>query len=330
MVGSHATAALVDAGHRVRLLARTPARVGPILAALGVRDPEIVPGDVADRAAVARALDGCDAVVHAAALLTFDRTRLDDMLHTNIEGTRNVLEQAHERSLDPIVMISSTQALWMPGIGELTAETPVATPQDPYGRSKAAAEHIARDLQAQGAPIVTFYPGAVWGPHNPTLGDQITTIFSMVQSGYFLSVAGGIPIVDVRDVAQAIGRAMEPGRGPRRFMLAGHYRSHDELRALISQLRGKRLLKAPVPAWLLRSVGRACDLLRGRLGFDPGAVSREAMLVATSCLRGDSSRTLAELDLSLRPVEETIAAQMLWMYHHDHLNARHVGALAQR
>ncbi|MEE2665649.1 MAG: NAD-dependent epimerase/dehydratase family protein [Myxococcota bacterium] len=329
MVGSHAAAALARAGHRLRLLARTPARVGPILTTLGVRDPEIVPGDITDRAAVAKALEGCDAVLHAAALLTFDRRRVDDMLHSNIEGTRNVLEQAHERALDPIVMVSSTQALWMPGVGELTAALPVATPRDPYGRSKAAAERIARDLQARGAPVVTLYPGAVWGPHNPTLGDQITTIFAMVKSGYFLSVEGGIPIVDVRDVAQAISRAMEPRRGPRRYMLAGHYRSHDELRELISRLRGKRLLKAPVPSGLLRWVGRVCDVLREHFGFDPGAVSGEAMLIATSCLRGDSSHTLAELGLALRPLEETVEAQMLWMYRHDHLSAHHVGALAQ-
>jgi nucleoside-diphosphate-sugar epimerase len=329
MVGSHTAAALVQAGHSVRFLARTPARVAPILEALGVRDFDVVAGDVTDRAAVAKALEGCDALLHAAALLTFDRARIDDMLHTNIEGTRNLLELAHERSLDPIVMVSSTQAVWMPGVGELTAELPIATPHDPYSRSKAAAERIARDLQAKGAPVVTLYPSAVWGPDNPTLGDQITTIFAMVRGGYFLSVEGGIPIVDVRDVAQAIRRTMEPGRGPRRYMLAGHYRSHDELRELISRIRGKPLLKAPIPAGLLRWVGRLCDVLRDRFGFDPGAISGEAMLLATSAVRGDSSRTLAELGLELRPLEETIEAQMRWMYEHGHLSARHVGTLAE-
>lgn len=328
MVGSHTVAALVRAGHRVRLLARAPERVGPILEPLGVRDPEIVPGDVTDRAAVAGALEGCEAVVHAAALLTFDRARIDDMLHTNIEGTRIVLEEAEQRGLDPIVMVSSTQAVWMPGREELTADLPIATPNDPYSRSKAGAEQIARELQARGAPVVTVYPSLCCGPDNPAFSDQMTTIFSMVRDGYFLSTYGGIPIVDVRDVAEAIVRSLEPGRGPRRYMLAGHYRSHDELRELIGRVRGKRLLKVPIPAALLRFVGRVCDVLRERFGFDPGAMSGEAMLLATSAVRGDSSKTFEDLGFELRPLEDTIAAQMVCMYQRGHLKARHIGVLA--
>jgi nucleoside-diphosphate-sugar epimerase len=330
MVGSHTAAALVRAGHAVRFLARKPARVGPIVAPLGVREPEVVAGDVTDRAAVERALQGCDAVVHAAALLTFDAARVDDMLETNIEGTRNVLELAAERSLDPIVQLSSTQALWEPGVEVLTSDLPVATPSDPYSRSKAGAEQIARDLQAKGAPITTFYPSACWGPDNPTVGDQIMTIFAMVEWSYFLSVPGGIPIVDVRDVAEAVVRAMEPGRGPRRYMMSGHFRSHDELREIISAIRGRALWRAPCPAGLLRWTGRACDVLREYTGFDAGAISAEGMLLATSELRGDSTQTLDELGLELRPIEETIESQMRWMYENGYLSARAAGALAER
>ena len=184
-------------------------------------------------------------------------------------------------------------------------------------------------MQAKGAPLVTIYPSAVWGPDNPTLGDQITTIFAMVKGGYFLSVEGGIPIVDVRDVAEAITRAMRPGQGPRRYMLAGHYRSHDELRELIGRVRGKRLWRAPIPAGFLRWVGRVGDVLRDRFGFDPGAISGEAMLIATSSMQGDSAKALGELGFELRPLEETIEAQMRWMHEHGHLNKRHVGRLAE-
>jgi nucleoside-diphosphate-sugar epimerase len=329
MVGSHATAALVRAGHRVRLLARTPERVAPVLEPLGIREPEVAAGDVTDPEAVARALDGCDAVLHTAALLSFDPAKAPEMRHTNIEGTRNVLTLAHEQQLDPIVLVSSTQAVWMPGIEEVHADLPVATPHEPYSHTKAEAERIARDLQERGAPVVTIYPGAVWGPDNPTLGGQITTIFAMVKAGYFLSVEGGIPIVDARDVGLAIACTMEPGRGPRRYMFAGHFTTHDELRELISKLRGKKLLRAPISAGLLRRIGEVCDVLRGRFGFDTGAVSAEAMAIGTSSLRGDSSHALGELDIELRPLEDTITAQMRWMYEHGHLRARDLGTLAE-
>ena len=328
MVGSHAAAALQRDGHELRFLARAPARVTAVTSALGVREPQIVPGDVTDEAAVARALDGCDAVLHSAALLTFDRARTPEMERTNVDGTRIVLDAANARQLDPIMIVSSVQALWRPGAGALTPQDPVAEPRDPYSRTKAAAETLARSAQERGAPVTLLYPGAVWGPDNPTLGDQITTIFAMVRWGYFVSVTGGIPIIDTRDLAQAVARAMTPGRGPKRYMLAGRYCSHDELREIISRLRGRQLARLPVPVSVLRAAGSVCDVLRNRLGIDTGAVSAEAMCIATFALRGDSEKSMAELGLEFRPIEETIAAQMRWMVDAGHLSARAAGALA--
>ena len=65
-VGSHAVGALVRRGHEVRVLARKPEMVGPVLAPLGVT-AEAVLGDVTDSESVAAALDGFDGVIHAAA-----------------------------------------------------------------------------------------------------------------------------------------------------------------------------------------------------------------------------------------------------------------------
>src|SRR5262245_17856127 len=99
-VGSHAVAALVGAGHRVRVLARSPDRVRGALAPLGVDDVETVIGDVTDPAAVRRALDGCDAAMHAASVFSFDAQRSEEMRAVNARGTENVLGTAHRLGLD--------------------------------------------------------------------------------------------------------------------------------------------------------------------------------------------------------------------------------------
>ena len=320
MVGSHACKALLAAGHEVRALVRDVDRARQVHARTQVPPVEYAHGDVTDAASIDRALDGCDAVVHAAAMILFDKARRDEMFATNVGGTQRVLEAAHARKLDPVVLVSSIAALWTPGIGALTEETEIASPQDSYGQTKAEAERIARALQAEGAPVVTFYPGAVWGPDNPTVGDQITTIFAMVKGGYYASVEGGMPIVDARDLADAIARSMEPGRGPRRYMMAGHYQSHDEMRERLGRIRGKKLWRAPIPAWLLRFVGRVGDVLF-KLGIDPGAVRHEAMLIATSGLRGDDRRSLEALGMELRDLDDTIEAQMRWMHANGYLTA---------
>ncbi|MYB87935.1 MAG: SDR family NAD(P)-dependent oxidoreductase, partial [Acidimicrobiaceae bacterium] len=73
-VGSHAAKALQEAGHAVRALVRTPAKLETVTARVGVdlASLETREGDIADAMAVSAAVDGCDAVVHAAAVVGTD------------------------------------------------------------------------------------------------------------------------------------------------------------------------------------------------------------------------------------------------------------------
>src|SRR5438445_10922970 len=96
-VGSHTAAALSARGHEVRLLVRSPAKVGSVFDALGVAAPEVVAGDVTDAASVRAAIDGCDAVVHAAALVSLRRGDEERLATVNVGGTETVLDTA----LDP-------------------------------------------------------------------------------------------------------------------------------------------------------------------------------------------------------------------------------------
>jgi hypothetical protein len=75
------------AGHRIRVLARSPERVPVALAPFGVDDVETAIGDVTDPAAVERALEGCDAVLHAASVFSMDARRADEMRGVNVRGT---------------------------------------------------------------------------------------------------------------------------------------------------------------------------------------------------------------------------------------------------
>jgi nucleoside-diphosphate-sugar epimerase len=108
-VGSHAVAALVRAGHRVRVLARSPKRVPTALAPFGVDAVETTIGDVTDATAVEWALEGCDAVLHAASIFSMDARRAAEMRAVNVRGTEIVLGIAHRLGLD---QSSSCRASW--------------------------------------------------------------------------------------------------------------------------------------------------------------------------------------------------------------------------
>ncbi|MQA74410.1 MAG: SDR family NAD(P)-dependent oxidoreductase [Solirubrobacterales bacterium] len=223
-IGSHAVAALVRGGHEIRLLVRSPDRIAPALEPLGVDDVAHVPGDITDPASVRRAMEGCDAVVHAASVYSLDVRDARTTERVNVPGTENVLGEAARRGLDPIVYVSSTIA-FLPGNGtRVGPESPVGDPAMAYARSKAAAERVARAHQERGDPVAIVYPGQVWGPCDPYLGETLELARNVLKRRLPVLPRGGHHIVDVRDVAATILALCEGGRGPRPLRGSGPVR----------------------------------------------------------------------------------------------------------
>ncbi len=163
-VGAWTAKAVQDSGHDVRFLVRSVGRLNASAGSIGVDVSDHALGDIADPDSGAAALDGCDAVIHCAAMVSTDPGRADEMLHTNLEGARYVLGAAAAHGLDPIIHVSSFTALFRPDLEVLHAELPVVGGSDGYGRSKAVVEAYARGLQDGGAPVDITYPGMVLGP----------------------------------------------------------------------------------------------------------------------------------------------------------------------
>ena len=109
-VGGWTAKAIADAGHSIRFLVRNPARLQTSVAKLGADVSDYVVGDITDRVSVREALRGCQAVVHSAALVATDPRQTHEMLTTNMQGAQNVLGQAVELGLDPILHVSSFTA----------------------------------------------------------------------------------------------------------------------------------------------------------------------------------------------------------------------------
>jgi nucleoside-diphosphate-sugar epimerase len=329
-VGCHTVAALVAAGHEPRLLVRSPDRVAPALGPVGV-DPaavETVVGDVTDAAGVRRAAAGCDAALHAAAVWTLDPRRAGEIARVNAPGARIVLRTAAEAGLDPIVHVSSYAAL-LPRRSDrlLDGDSPVGAPPVPYAASKAAAEAVARGLQDEGAPVAITYPGMVWGPHDPHLGETSRLALQVLGGRLPLLPPGTIPVSDVRDVAAAHAALAAPGRGAGRYPVAGGNRRVVDVMRCTVGVTGRRLPIATVPAPLAAASGAVGDAL-GRLGVSL-VPSREGSWLAAQDGPLDASGTARELGLAFRPPEQSIRDTVRWLHRAGHLDARRAGALAE-
>jgi len=327
-VGSNAIAALVAAGHRVRVLARSQQRVAAALAPLGVDGVESSIGDVTDPGAVERALEGCDAVLHAASVFSMDARRADEMRAVNVRGTDLVLGVAERLELDPIVYVSSELALLPPAEGEvLTATSPVGQSDWPYSRSKADSELVARRYQARGAPVVSVMPAAVWGPHDPHLGEGATLAANVLKKRYPIVMRGGMHIADVRDVAAVLAAAIEPGRGPRSYMVAGQYISLPDLIDALADLSGRRIRYVTFPRWFLAAFGRAADVAQRRLNVRL-PWQGEGIWVMNCVAECDDASTRDEFGLELRPLSQTLDDTVRWLLDAGHITPRQAGRLA--
>lgn len=306
-VGGWSAKAIADAGHSVRFLVRKPERLHTSVGQLGVDVSDYAVGDITDRDSVLRALDGCDAVLHSAALVATDPGQTDRMLSTNMAGARNVLGGAAELGLDPIIHVSSITALFNPDVDTLHADLPVFGGTDGYGRSKAQVEIYARGMQDGGAPVNITYPGMVMGPPvGNQFGEAGEGVAAALQLGAIPGRSAAWTIVDGRDLAALHAALLQSGRGPRRYMAGGHRIPVDRLAKLLTEVSGKTMLAVPVPDTMLRAAGQVLDRLGPFLPFDT-PITEAGMQYYTQMPASDDSPSRRDLGITYRDPRVTLA-----------------------
>ncbi|MFC0040005.1 nitroreductase family deazaflavin-dependent oxidoreductase [Actinomadura rayongensis] len=326
-VGSHAVRALVEAGHRPRALVRDPAKAVRVLGALGIaaKDIELVRGDMLDAAAVTAALEGCDAAIHAAAALGVTGRAPADLDAVNVTGTRNVVGGAVAAGLSPVVHVSTVAVFVPTSAPVITAETPLAGGRTGYGRSKLAAEQYVRGLQEEGAPVTIVYPGGVCGPDQPTPDALMEGLAAALRVAWPLT-AGGVSVLDVRDLAEALARTVTGGKTGERWVLGGHYLTWPQLAALCDAVTGVRSVKIPLPGAVVTGAGAALDAVR-RVRPVPYPLTRDAAEFMARLVPTDDRPALDALGLELRPVRETVTDALRFLAASGRLDARHAGRL---
>ena len=306
-VGGWTAKVIADAGHSIRFLVRNPARLETSVAQLDVDVSDYAVGDITDRVSVRDALQGCDAVLHSAALVATDPRRTSEMLTTNMQGAQNVLGQAVELGLDPIIHVSSFTALFRPNLETLRADLPVVGGADGYGTSKAQVEIYARGLQDAGAPVNITYPGMVLGP---PVGDQFGEAGEGVKAALQMHAIPGRSaawlIIDARDLAALHAALLEPGRGPRRYTAGGHRVPASELANMLGQVAGTPMLAVPIPDTALRVAGAVLDRAGRFLPFDTPFTSA-GMQYYTQMPASDDSPSERELGITYRAPQATVA-----------------------
>ena len=239
-VGRHIAAVLTRRGHAVRALVRRPIQARTLVS-LGV---ELVPGDLADVAALTTLTRGAHAVVHLVGIIVEKGPATFHAVH--VDGTRRVVEAARQAGIERFVHMSAVGARDERG----------ATP---YHRTKWHAEQLVR---ASGLSHAVFRPSIISGPESA----PIRTLARLHRWSPVVPVFGDgrFPTqpVWVEDVALAFALAVEQPALSGAFELGGpQVLTYEEfLRAIGRATRHPRPL-VHVPLALARAAARALDLL---------------------------------------------------------------------
>ena len=324
-IGYHTALALMAAGHEVSLLVRSVEKMQRLYGEGVITHYSV--GDIADRESVLAALSGCDALVHTAAMVSTHAGDAERVCKTNVEGTRNVIGAAIEEGLDAIVHVSSVTALFDPAASRLDEHSPPGTASRGYGRSKVVCEHYVRDLQAQGYPVYVTYPAAVIGPDDPGLTEPNVAMQTYL-SAFVPLMSSGNQYVDVRDVAQVHLMLLEQMPDPGRYLLGGHYISWRKLPSVLEPVVGRRLLRVPLYGGAMRLAGRAFDRLSSVIDLNI-PVTEEGMLYATNWVEMDNGKVERDLGFAFRPIEETFADCIRWLYLAGHITRKQAGKVVE-
>jgi len=255
-VGRHITTVLARRGHAIRALVRSPFQA-QALEGLGV---ELVPGDLADAAALTALLRGATTVVHLVGIIV--ETGRASFHAVHVEGTRRVLEAARRAGVERFVHMSAVGARDEPG----------ATP---YHRTKWHAEELVR---ASGLSHAVFRPSIISGPESA----PIRTLARLHRWSPVVPVFGDgrFPTQPVwaEDVALAFALAAEQSA------LAGAF-----------ELGGPQVLTYKE---FLLAIGRAArhprPLVHVPLGLARAAAAALGLLGAAAPLTGDQLQMLVE------------------------------------
>lgn len=209
-IGSHLTEKLIRDGYQVRAFVHYNSFNSwgwlDSLESKIKKSIDVFSGDIRDPHGVKKAMQGCDAVFHLAALIgiPYSYHSPDTYVDTNVKGTLNIVQAARELNLEKLVHTSTSEVYGTARFVPITEEHPLQG-QSPYSASKIGADQIAMSFyHAFKTPVAIIRPFNTYGPRQSTRA-VIPTIISQIMAGNRVIRLGSIhPTRDFNYVSDTV------------------------------------------------------------------------------------------------------------------------------
>lgn len=276
-------------------------------------------GDIADARAVSAAAAGHSHIVHLAGFISYWKGDEDRLRTVNEDGARSIVEASLAAGVERLIHISSVGAIGFHESGQPADETaPSNWPADIlYMASKRRGQDIVEQaVRERGLRAVILNPASIMGPgdHNPATPHN--ELYRRISRGpLFGSFAGGLAIVDVRDLVALILKALEGrGRDGESYLVIGANLSYRDVIRRISRACGRRAYPFPIPAPLLIVAGLFLERASRRTGRRPLLTAAYGRLSGWTAYY-DSAKSRREFGHVYIDADKTITEG--WEYYRD-------------
>lgn len=268
-IGGTVARQLRERGDEVVCLVRNPGKAGK-LTELGCR---LVSGNLGDSAAIRTGMDGCDAVVHAAAMyeVGIPVKQRPAMWEANVAGTENVLKTAGEAGVTKLVYVSTVGIFGNTHrqVVDETYEPPGKEFTSYYEETKLEAHRVAKRMIEDGLPGVIVQPGGVYGPGDTS---QVADLLAEFFAGKLVLMPFpefGICLTHVDDIAAGILLALDKGRVGETYVLSGPVTTMREAIETVAAATGRKAPKHAMPVPLMKMLTPIGPLVGKMMGQPP-------------------------------------------------------------
>ncbi|MCQ2815384.1 MAG: NAD-dependent epimerase/dehydratase family protein [Bacilli bacterium] len=284
-----------------------------------IHDLRLVEGNVLDKTSIKIFLETNKAehniVIHCAGLISIYKHNDDRVMNVNVNGTKNLLEEALNSGIERFIYVSSVDGIKKNKKGMPNTETDSYDPKDVigvYGQSKARASSLVKSYNSEKMQTISIHPSAILGP-NDYYGGPINTVMKKFLNGKLPTiVTGGYDLVDVRDVANGIVMSSIVKNPKISYILSGHPIEIRKLIDLASDISGLPSYKHCFPATLIKVVAPFMEL-HSKIHKTKPLFTAYSMTCLHMNYLYDHSRATKDLNYKPRELKETISDTFKWI-----------------
>ncbi|MBU1823327.1 MAG: SDR family oxidoreductase, partial [Bacteroidetes bacterium] len=260
-----------------------------------------------------KAMDDCDYVVHAAAVVSFVPRDKSSMLKVNVEGTANVVNVCLKKGIQKLCHVSSVAALGRPDPRRTGTEKLIRIDEkqrwedspanSSYAKTKYLAELEVWRGMAEGLQAVIVNPSLILGEGD--WNKSSTQLFRYVYQEKPFYTEGTVNYVDVQDIARAIEALLVSDIHNERFILSAGTATYQQLFTTMAAGFGKRPPSIKVGSNLAGIIWRT-EALRTWLTGSKPLITKETARSATHRFEFDNSKIKEAITFDFQPLITTV------------------------